>query len=87
MMSLRQFAKHLVVLVGLTALPVLSNAGELGPVPPKAKAKASEKTECVEPVGVMRKDHMEFLKHKRDETMREGVRTKNTVSQNVLIAM
>lgn len=76
MMSFRQFAKHLVILVGLTALPMLSNAGELGPVPPKAKMKASDKTECVEPVGVMRKNHMEFLLHKRDETMREGVRTK-----------
>lgn len=76
MMSLRQFAKHLVVLVGLTALPIISNAGDLGPVPPKAKAKASEKTECVEPVSEMRKNHMTFLKHKRDETLREGVRTK-----------
>ena len=76
MMSFRQFAKHLVVLVGLTALPMLSNAGELGPVPPKAKMKASDKTECVEPIGVMRRDHMEFLLHKRDLTMREGVRTK-----------
>ena len=76
MMSLRQFAKHLVVLVGLTALPVMSNAGELGPVLPKAKAKASATAECVEPVKIMRKDHMEFLKHKRDETTREGVRTK-----------
>lgn len=76
MMSLRQFAKHLVVLVGLTALPMMSTAGELGPKPPKAKAKASEKTKCVEPVAEMRKNHMTFLKHKRDETLREGVRTK-----------
>ncbi len=76
MMSIRQFAKHLVVLVGLTALPMLSNAGELGPVPPKAKANASDTTKCVEPIGEMRKNHMEFLLHKRDETMREGVRTK-----------
>jgi len=76
MMSLRQFAKHLVILVGLTALPIISSAGDLGPVPPKAKAKASEKTECVEPVAEMRKNHMTFLKHKRDETLREGVRTK-----------
>lgn len=76
MMSLRQFAKHLVILVGLTALPMISNAGDLGPVPPKAKAKASEKTQCVEPIAEMRKNHMEFLLHKRDETMREGVRTK-----------
>lgn len=76
MMSLRQFAKHLVVLVGLTALPMLSNAGDLGPVPPKAKANASDTTKCVEPIGVMRKNHMEFLKHKRDLTMYDGVRTK-----------
>lgn len=76
MMSLRQLAKHLVILVGLTALPMLSNAGELGPVPPKAKANASDKTQCVEPVAEMRKNHMDLLDHKRDETMREGVRTK-----------
>lgn len=76
MMSLRQFAKHLVVLVGLTALPMLSNAGDLGPVTPKAKENASEKTKCIRPVTEMRKNHMEFLKHKRDATMREGVRTK-----------
>ena len=76
MMSLRQFAKHLVILVVLTALPMISSAGDLGPVPPKAKAKASEMTECVEPIAEMRKNHMTFLKHKRDETMREGVRTK-----------
>ena len=76
MMSLRQFAKHLVVLVGLTALPMMSNAGDLGPVPPKAKANASEKTKCVEPIAEMRKNHMTFLKHKRDETMYDGVRTK-----------
>jgi len=73
-MSLRQFAKQLVVLVGLSALPMLSNAA--GPEVPKAKMKASETTECVEPVAEMRKNHMEFLLHKRDETMREGVRTK-----------
>lgn len=76
MMSLRQFARHLVILVGLTVLPMMTFAGDLGPVPPKAKANASDTTKCVEPVGVMRKNHMEFLKHKRDETLREGVRTK-----------
>lgn len=76
MMSIRQFAKHLVILVGLTALPMISNAGELGPVPPKAKAKASEKTVCVEPISEMRRNHMTLLKHKRDETLREGIRTK-----------
>jgi len=76
MMSLRQFAKHLALLVGLIALPVLSNAGELSPSVPKAKANVSETQQCVEPIDVIRKNHMVFLEHKRDETMREGVRTK-----------
>ena len=76
MMSFRQFAKHLVILVGLTALPVLSNAGDLGPTLPKAKMNFSENSKCVKPIGEIRKNHMELLKHKRDLTMREGVRTK-----------
>lgn len=31
--------------------------------------------ECVEPVDVMRKDHMQFLKHQRDDTVHRGIRT------------
>jgi len=76
MMSVRRFAKHLVILVGLFALPIFSMAGDLSPVVPKAKAKASAQTECVEPVKEMRKNHMEFLLHQRDKTLRQGVRTK-----------
>ncbi len=30
---------------------------------------------CVEPTDVMRRDHMKFLLHQRDVTVREGVRT------------
>ncbi len=30
---------------------------------------------CVEPEEVMRRDHMEFILHQRDETMHEGIRT------------
>ena len=30
---------------------------------------------CVEPVDVMRKNHMEFILHQRDETMYGGIRT------------
>jgi hypothetical protein len=31
---------------------------------------------CVEATDLMRRDHMKFLLHQRDRTMREGVRTK-----------
>ena len=32
--------------------------------------------QCVEATEVMRRDHMKFLLHQRDRTVREGVRTK-----------
>ena len=31
--------------------------------------------ECVEPEDVMRRNHMEFILHQRDETMQKGIRT------------
>ena len=31
--------------------------------------------QCVEPVEDMRKNHMEYILHQRDETMHEGIRT------------
>jgi hypothetical protein len=31
-------------------------------------------TQCVEPPDVMRRNHMDFLKHQRDDTVRGGVR-------------
>lgn len=31
--------------------------------------------QCVEPTDVMRKEHMEFILHQRDETMHKGIRT------------
>jgi [DsrC]-trisulfide reductase subunit J len=32
--------------------------------------------QCVEATEVMRRDHMKFLLHQRDRTMREGIRTR-----------
>jgi uncharacterized Fe-S radical SAM superfamily protein PflX len=40
---------------------------------PVVQTKAGEK--CVEPTEVMRRDHMKFILHQRDETMHRGVRT------------
>lgn len=31
--------------------------------------------QCVEPTAVMRRDHMKFILHQRDETMHRGIRT------------
>jgi len=40
-------------------------------------AKADKLTQCVEPTDVMRRNHMEFIDHQRDETVRKGVRETN----------
>ena len=75
-MSLRQFSQKLIMVAAglLLALPL--QAGEVAsPVIPKAKAKANEEFGCVEPLDVMRKNHMEFILHQRDDTMYKGIRT------------
>lgn len=52
----------------------LHAAGQDGRVSlPVHKIEKGEK--CVEPTEVMRRDHMEFILHQRDETMHRGIRT------------
>lgn len=61
-------AAVVVMLLGIA--PVLAGDGP-GPAIPKAKGER-----CVEDTNLMRRDHMELLKHQRDATMRDGIRTK-----------
>jgi ribosomal protein S26 len=37
-------------------------------------SKAAMEEACVEPTDVMRRDHMEFIKHQRDVTVYQGIR-------------
>jgi len=65
-----------VLLVGITGIPgaVYAEQGNddgLLPVIPAGRGDA-----CVEETGFMRRNHMELLKHQRDETMLKGVRSK-----------
>lgn len=56
-------------------LPVLA-ADSLLPEIPEAQTRFSDTQGCVEPVEEMRKNHMEYILHQRDETMQKGIRTK-----------
>ena len=49
----------------------LAFAGAPKPDIPKGKGD-----KCVEPTDMMRKNHMEFLLHQRDDTVHRGIRTK-----------
>ena len=44
-------------------------------VPLPALVKAAKGEACVEPVPVIRREHMKFLMHQRDDTVHEGIRT------------
>jgi len=59
-----------VVFAGL----VLSASAGDGRTPLPVMEPATAGTQCVEPAEVMRRNHMRFLQHQRDETVRGGVR-------------
>ena len=43
--------------------------------------------QCVEPIEIMRRDHFEFIKHQRDQTVYHGIRGTRIVWPDVLTAM
>jgi hypothetical protein len=63
----------LVVALAVAGAAVPAAADSRTPLPKIVKGKGDQ---CVEPVEVMRKDHMKFLLHQRDDTVHEGIRTK-----------
>lgn len=67
-----RFARHIFhffLVYFMLTTPVYAGA----PVPDIPKGKGDE---CVKDTEYMRKNHMELLKHQRDETMYRGIRTK-----------
>jgi len=66
-----------ILLLGLTAaLALQARAGDsILPDIPEAQSRFSATQGCVEPTEEMRKNHMEKILHKRDQTMYQGIRT------------
>jgi hypothetical protein len=63
----------------LVTVPALASAEVPQPVIPEAKGD-----KCVEPTEVMRKEHFKFIKHQRDETVHEGIRTSKHSLKNCI---
>jgi len=70
---MRYLGGILVLLAALVAWGPVAGAADTG-VPTPHPVKAFKGDKCVEPADVMRRDHMEFLLHQRDETVQDGVR-------------
>ena len=65
------FARALAVL--LVAAGLSAQAAD-GRTPRPLVERAVRGAQCVEPADVMRRNHMDYLKHQRDETVHGGVR-------------
>ena len=63
------------MVLAITILPGQAGAGE-SRVPLPVLAKAAKGKQCVEPAAVMRRNHMKYLMHQREETVRQGIRGK-----------
>lgn len=68
-----RFLRITTFLAGLTLL--VPFAGLAGTPMPDINEPEGEGVECVEEEEVMRRDHMNFILHQRDETMHNGIRT------------
>lgn len=72
-MRLSLARKTTLALIGLVFIAISSVVSAETPKPVVPKGKGEQ---CVEPTEDMRKNHMKYLKHQRDLTVHEGIRTK-----------
>ena len=68
---MRRGSMALAIAVGLL---LASGAAVADRVPLPALVKAAMGDACVEPLPVIRRDHMKFLMHQRDDTVHDGIR-------------
>lgn len=68
------------LLATLLALPLAAFGGEALPFSELSMSEPqrhfSETQECVQPEEEMRRNHMEYILHQRDETVHKGIRTR-----------
>jgi len=72
---LRQFAVLVYALIGLTLL----STSALAETPfPTVIEPSDESLKCIQPEDEMRRNHMNYILHERDETMYEGIRNQSS---------
>jgi len=70
-----RFLRQTAVLVyALTGLVLLSTSAVAETPFPTIHEPTDESVKCIQPEDVMRREHMHYILHERDETMHEGIR-------------
>lgn len=72
--SLRRRTAGAAAIAVLLAAVTVSSAHAEGSRVPQPSYSVDRSTKCVAPPDVMRRTHMEMLKHRRDQTVHRGVR-------------
>jgi len=73
---LRKFARPVFAMIGMTLLSssVLVGTAQAETPFPTIHEPADESLKCIHPEDEMRRNHMNYILHERDETMHEGIR-------------
>jgi hypothetical protein len=66
--------RRVLVLIAMLAAGAVCAADGGGRTPLPAIERATAGAQCVEPTATMRRSHMDFLRHQRDDTVHGGVR-------------
>lgn len=74
-----KYLQKMLVLLTVVLINTTVMADVPGPNIPKANAE-----QCVEPTQEMRVNHMEYILHQRDDTVHEGIRTKQHSFKNCI---
>lgn len=77
----KRFVTSLALMVMLALPGTMVVADSRVPLPQLGDALGER---CVEDTGFMRRNHMQLLKHQRDETMHRGIRTEKHSLKNCL---
>ncbi len=73
--AIHSWGRSLAALLMLVAVGGMSGcSSEPEQLAVEGSAKADKLTQCVKPTEFMRRNHMELIKHQRDETVRKGIR-------------
>lgn len=65
----------LIASASILFLSVFLQGCDQSPPPTKLEVAKAKSESCVEPTDIMRKNHMDFIVHQRDETVYGGIRT------------
>jgi hypothetical protein len=77
-MGVAMFGKTKFVLMLIALAAMLQGCGDVAPKPDVSVAKAkAEHCAISDDESEVRKNHMDYLLHKRDQTVHEGIRTKS----------